>query len=302
MLKISIVTSSFNQGAFLEATLRSVHDQGYPHLEHIVIDGGSTDGSQEVIQKHEQHLSYWCSEKDRGQCDAINKGFARATGQILGWLNSDDTLEPGALQTIARYFSEHPDWGCLTGGAYAIDEAGRYQDHGTHVTLNDVRPERSIRRCPLPRGSDCFSFWTRDWFPQPATFWRRSVWEQTGPLDESLYYSMDYELWRRIAHVGEIHPIPEVLANCRYHADCKTMREIWGPLKEVVAVNAAQMDEVQFKRFGVEVTDWLIQRLQHLEQGKSAAVEELQRVRQSPTYRVSQWLARPLSLLKQCWR
>lgn len=297
---ITIVTPSFNQARFLEETLKSVHSQGYPALEHIVIDGGSTDGSVEIIKQYAARLAYWCSESDRGQCHAINKGLARATGEIVGWLNSDDTFEPGALETIARHFAEHPEWGCITGGAFAIDAAGRYLDHNSHVPLDEPRSPRSIRLCPKPRGSECFSFWTRDWFPQPATFWRRSVWEATGPLQEDLHYSMDYELWRRIARVTEIHSVPDVLANCRYHSDCKTIREIWGPLKEVVAVNAAQMDEPQFRQFAVEVSEWLIHRLQHLEQRKVAVAGELEQVRRSPTYRVSQWLSKPWSLMKQC--
>ncbi|MBS0205664.1 MAG: glycosyltransferase [Planctomycetes bacterium] len=300
--RISVVTPSFNQAQFLNQTIGSVRCQDYANVEHIIIDGGSTDGSQDVIQKYERGLAYWVSEKDRGQCDAINKGFARATGDIFAWLNSDDTLEPGALWTVARYFSEHPDWVCLTGGAYAINEAGRYLDHDTHASLDGIRPERSIRRCPKQGGSECFSFWTRDWFPQPATFWRRSVWEQIGPLDESLHFSMDYELWRRIAQVGEIHPISEVLANCRYHANCKTIREIWGPLKEVVAVNAVQMDEVHFRQFGIEVTNWLIERLVLMESAKKLAQRDLQNALQSPTYRLARWLLRPLSLLKSAMR
>src|ERR1044071_5583992 len=117
-LKITVVTPSFNQAKYLETTLRSVHEQDYPCVEHIVMDGGSTDGSVEILRKYSAHLAYWCSEKDRGQADAIAKGFQRATGDILCWLNSDDVFLPGALRAVSEYFTRHPEAEVVCGGAY----------------------------------------------------------------------------------------------------------------------------------------------------------------------------------------
>ena len=122
---VSIVTPSYNQAAFLEETIRSVLEQDYPRVEYIIIDGGSTDGSAEIIQRYADRLAYWVSERDRGQTDAINKGFARATGSILAWLNSDDTYQPGALREAVDYLLAHPDVGMVYGDGNFIDEHGK---------------------------------------------------------------------------------------------------------------------------------------------------------------------------------
>ncbi|NVO00781.1 MAG: glycosyltransferase, partial [Geobacteraceae bacterium] len=123
--KITIVTPSYNQGRFLEKTILSVLDQGYPNLEYIVIDGGSTDESVEIIKKYADRLTYWVSEPDRGQSHAINKGFERATGEIFGWLNSDDWYHPGALQAVAEAFAANPDVGAVVGAGEMVDEEGK---------------------------------------------------------------------------------------------------------------------------------------------------------------------------------
>src|SRR5512134_129792 len=123
--KISIVTPSFNQGKYLERTIRSVIEQDYPNLEYIIIDGGSTDESVEIIRKYEKHLAYWVSEPDRGQSHAINKGFDRATGEIFGWLNSDDWYVPGALKAVAEAFAANPEAGAVVGAGEMVDEEGK---------------------------------------------------------------------------------------------------------------------------------------------------------------------------------
>src|ERR1043166_2179963 len=120
-LKISVVTPSYNQAKYLETTLRSVLEQDYPHLEHIVMDGGSTDGSQEILERYSSRLAYWRSAKDGGQADAIAEGFKHATGDIFCWLNSDDVFLPGALRAVAEFFTAHPDAETVCGGAYIIN-------------------------------------------------------------------------------------------------------------------------------------------------------------------------------------
>ena len=122
--KISIITPSYNQGQFLEQTILSILSQDYPNLEYIIMDGGSSDNSVEIIRKHEDNLTYWVSEPDKGQSDAINKGFQRATGDILTWLNSDDYYLPGTLHTVAEYFTQHPDVECIYGDLQVVASNG----------------------------------------------------------------------------------------------------------------------------------------------------------------------------------
>ncbi|MDE2000233.1 MAG: glycosyltransferase, partial [Burkholderiales bacterium] len=157
-LKFSIVTCSYQQGRFLDATMRSVLDQGYPNLEYIVIDGGSKDQSVQVIESHSSRLSYWVSEKDRGQTHALSKGFERATGDILGWLCSDDLLLPGALQRVARFFEAYPEVDFVYGNAFWIDAQGQF-----------IRPKKE-----MPWNKFIFLF-DHNYVAQPATFWRRSL-------------------------------------------------------------------------------------------------------------------------------
>ena len=149
---VSILTPSFNQAPYLEETIQSVLLQDHPRLEYIIVDGGSTDGSIEVIKKYEHKLAWWVSEKDKGQTDAINKGFARASGEILAWINSDDTYEPGAVSAAVKYLQEHPNVGMVYGDCNFINEAGRvigklpFAPSGIcpHPTTDDVLPRRSV--------------------------------------------------------------------------------------------------------------------------------------------------------------
>ena len=158
---VTIVTPSYNQASFLEATMRSVLEQDYAHIEYIVIDGGSTDGSVDIIKKYTDRLAYWSSEKDRGQTDAINKGFAHATGEILAWINSDDTYEPGAIREAVGWMQQHAEMGLVYGDANFIDDDGK-------VIGRFPAAQTDYRR--LRRGYVHI--------PQQAAFFRRDLWQK----------------------------------------------------------------------------------------------------------------------------
>lgn len=203
--RITIVTPSFNQGHYLEETIRSVLAQGYPNLEYIIIDGGSKDNSVEIIQKYAAHLSYWVSEPDQGQAHAINKGFAYATGEIMGWLNSDDLLLPGALCAIGQTFASRPSTTVVYGLRKVIDANSRVQT-------------RWLRGIP-----DEFIFRRIDFIPQETVYWSRRVWERVGGLDESFQFALDYEYFLRILEQGyDFHLLPHYIGAFRMYADGKT--------------------------------------------------------------------------------
>jgi len=203
--KISIVTCSYQQGRYLDATLRSVLDQAYPDLEYIVVDGGSTDESAAVIRAHEHELAYWVSEPDRGQTDALIKGFNRAGGEICGWLCSDDLLLPGALQKVAHFFAEHPQVAAVYGDALWIDAAGDY-----------IRPKREM-------GFNRFVFlFDHNYIAQPSMFWRRDLYERVRGLDRDFNLAMDADLWERFSRHTRIAHLPEYLSCMRYYPEQKT--------------------------------------------------------------------------------
>ncbi len=208
-LKISIITPSFKQAQFLEQTISSVLSQNYPNLEYIIIDGGSTDGSVEIIKKHEKHLIYWVSEPDQGQSQAINKGILKATGTIINWLNSDDYYEPETLSTIASAF-EKTDVKVVMGKSclFQSEQTIRYSN-GTYIFPGNL---------PKTIG------WAR--IDQPETFFRKEAWDKVGLLNEQLHYTMDREWWMRyLYHFGlaGIVKIDEVLVNFRMHEQSKTV-------------------------------------------------------------------------------
>jgi glycosyltransferase involved in cell wall biosynthesis len=203
---VSIVTPSFNQGRFLESTIRSVLEQDYPNLEYIVVDGGSVDSSPEIIRRYADRLAWWISEKDHGQTDAINKGFSHAHGDILAWLNSDDTYEPHAIKEAVEFLTSHPDVGLVYGDANFIDENGR-------VIGRFNAAQTDLRR--LRRGYVHI--------PQQAAFWRADLWKQVGPLDPSFFFAMDYDLWVRLAARTSICYTPRLWANFRLHSSGKTV-------------------------------------------------------------------------------
>jgi glycosyltransferase involved in cell wall biosynthesis len=203
---VSIVTPSFNQEAFLEFTIESVLAQDYPNLEYIIIDGGSADGSLEIIRRFESRLAYWCSEPDAGQTEAINKGFARARGDVLAWLNSDDVYRPGAVSAAVRSLEKYPEVGMVYGQADYIDESG------ATVGCFPAAPTDLGR---LRQG--------HVHIPQQSAFFRASLWRMVGPLDPSFFFAMDYDLWVRIASVSPILHVRQVWAGFRLHSDAKTL-------------------------------------------------------------------------------
>jgi glycosyltransferase involved in cell wall biosynthesis len=237
---VSIVTPSFNQAEFLEATIQSVLGQDYPNIEYIIIDGGSTDGSQAVVQKYADRLSYWVSEKDLGQTDAINKGFAKARGDVLAWLNSDDTYCPGAVSAAVEYLLAHPETGMVYGKANYID------GHGTVVARY---PAAVTDYAGLRRG--------RNTIPQQATFFRSILWRLVGPLDPTFYYAMDYDLWRRISALTPLAFQPQVWANFRLHDSSKSLNEAYRCWPEMMRVHFRDGGS----RFSILYSKYLVRRL-----------------------------------------
>lgn len=204
---ISIVTPSFNQAKFLRRTIESVLTQDYPRIEYIIMDGGSTDGSREIIQSYEGRLAHWESIQDKGQTDAINKGFAKATGKYLAWLNSDDIYQPGAFSEAIAYLEAHPDVGLVYGDCTFIDAQGR-------VIGQFPAAQTDLQK--LKRGYVHI--------PQQASFFRRDLWEKVGPLDPSFYFAMDYDLWVRLAREAPLVYLPgHTWASFRLHGDAKTI-------------------------------------------------------------------------------
>lgn len=203
---VSIVTPSYNQAAYLEETIRSVLNQDYQNLEYIIVDGGSNDGSLEIIEKYANELAWWVSESDRGQTDAINKGFSRAKGEILAWINSDDTYLLGAISEAAEFLESHPDIGLVYGDANLVDEGG---------DVIGRFPARQTDNRRLMRGFVHI--------PQQASFFRADIWRLVGPLDPSFYFAMDYDLWVRISQQSPIEYYPRLWANFRLHGDAKSI-------------------------------------------------------------------------------
>jgi glycosyltransferase involved in cell wall biosynthesis len=204
--KVSIVTPSFNQGRFIEATINSVLAQDYPNLEYIIVDGGSKDESVEIIKRYQDKLAWWVSEKDKGHADGLNKGFAHASGEILAWINSDDTYFPGAVSEAMNFLVEYPETGMVYGDARLID------DHGK--AIGQFASKQTDYRKML-NGSVHI--------PQATTFFRASLWRKVGPLDLSLFYAFDYDLWVKIARISEVRYIPRLWASFRIHSQGKTI-------------------------------------------------------------------------------
>ncbi|MCX6057206.1 MAG: glycosyltransferase family 2 protein [Chloroflexi bacterium] len=203
---VSIITPSFNQACFLEATIQSVLGQDYARVEYIIIDGGSTDGSVDVIKKYKSRLAWWVSEQDQGQTDAINKGFNRATGEILAWLNSDDTYNAGAISAAVKYLTENPAVAMVYSDCDFINEQG------------DVIGKFNSAQTDIRRLREGYVH-----IPQQSMFFRAKYWRELGPLDPSFYFAMDYDLWTRIAARAPLKYLAgQTWANFRLHMSGKT--------------------------------------------------------------------------------
>ncbi|HXB45814.1 MAG TPA: glycosyltransferase family 2 protein [Puia sp.] len=191
--KISIVTATLNQASFIEETILSIIDQQYPNLEYIIIDGGSNDGTIDIIKKYEHRLAYWISEKDRGLYDALNKGFQKATGEIMSWLNSDDILHRKALSTIASVFMDFPIIEWLSGVPSQVDEMGRSIWVGVETPWNKYR----------------YLNLDYKYIQQEGIFWRRSLWEKSGGYLSTQYtLASDLELWSRFFNYAHLYSLP----------------------------------------------------------------------------------------------
>jgi glycosyltransferase involved in cell wall biosynthesis len=207
--KFSVVTPTYNQGQFIEKTIDSVLSQGYTNMEFIIVDGGSKDNTVDIIKKYERHLTYWVSEPDRGQSHAINKGMAKATGDYLTWLNSDDWYTPGALQKFAEVSRQHPDAGMIVGAGQIVDQAGKviyYKEPTDPITLETL-----------------YGWFTGGAFVQPSSVFSREAWVRCGPLDENEHIAMDLDLWLKIAREGFFFAqFKELLSEALSHPDAKT--------------------------------------------------------------------------------
>ena len=205
MTLVSIITPSYNQARYLEQTIRSVLGQDHPRIEYIVMDGASNDGSVEIIKEYADRLAYWESVEDNGQADAINKGFARASGEIVAWLNSDDYYLPGTISAAVKVFEENPDVVLVYGNMLAVDENGQTFNTLTYkqLTLEDLL---------------CFQI-----IGQPAVFMRRSALQQTSGLDPTFHYLLDHLLWVQIAKRGRVLHVNQTWSAARYHAEAKNV-------------------------------------------------------------------------------
>lgn len=216
---VTIVTPSYNQGEFLEETIKSVLAQDYPALDYIIVDGGSSDGSVEIIKKYQAKLHAWVSEQDQGQTDAINKGFSMSRGEIMAWINSDDLYSPYAVREAVAYLQENPQVGMVYGDTELINRKSLKVGEFNAQQTNYKR---------LMRGAV--------YIPQPAAFWRRELWDQVGSLDSSFYFAMDYDLWVRFAKRAQIKYIPRMWAKFRIHGAGKTTTsddQCWPEMRKV---------------------------------------------------------------------
>lgn len=221
---VSIVTPTYNQAAFLRETIETVLSQDYPHIEHIVIDDGSTDETPQILAEYSGRIQ-WESQKNMGQTPTINKGWVQSTGEIITWLNSDDTFLPGAVSKGVEYLNSHPDVGIVFGDTLFTEADGAPIEESKRLKGFDFR--KFVVKC-------------ENLIPQPSAFIRRSVLENTGPLDPSYYYFMDWDFWLRAGIRNRIEYIPELLSTYRLHQESKTVAQ---------AAKAAPELEYMYRKF-----------------------------------------------------
>jgi hypothetical protein len=236
---IAMVTPSYNQAQYLEQTIRSVLDNGYPFLEYAVVDGGSVDESPLIVRRYSHRLTYWVSEPDRGQSHAIQKGFERVSGDIMGYLNSDDTLLPGALRLVAAYFANHPEVDVVYGHRILIDSSGL-----------------EVGRWILPPHSNEATR-RADYIPQETLFWRRQLYCSAGGVDTSFHFAIDWDLILRFQAAGGIfHRLPYFLACFRVHDSQKT-----SAMNE--SVGEAEVELLRERELGKDRSSWHVQEHDH---------------------------------------
>jgi glycosyltransferase involved in cell wall biosynthesis len=223
--RISIVTPNYNYGRFIEETIRSVLLQGYPNLEYIIIDGNSTDNSLEIIRKYSSWIAYCISETDKGQSNAINKGFSQATGNIYGWLNSDDLLSPCALAEVGKFYKSKSNCHFMTGD-------------GQYFTISDKgqETEEYYIRASSYSARDLLNFFHGRYLPQPSVFLSQDAFMRVQGLTESLAYAMDLDLWFRVRKIYALHYLPKCLSKLRQHKDTKTLKHNILAIQEIKTV------------------------------------------------------------------
>jgi Glycosyl transferase family 2 len=279
MLSLSIITPSYNQARYLEQSIKSVLAQEYPSLEYIIVDGASTDGSQEIIQQYAGRLAWWVSEPDQGQADAINKGLSHASGEIVAWLNSDDLYVPGALSAAAQALEARPQAGMVFADATTIDEHGSelkplvFGDWG----LQELMRFRII----------C----------QPAVFMRRSVVEQAGGLDPSYHFLLDHHLWIRMAQRAPVQHVIASWAAARHHPAAKNVSQAAGFGQEAFRILHWMEDQpdlqprLQADRRRIEAGAYRLNARYLLDGGQPAAAlrSYLQALWRSPRFALQHW-------------
>jgi glycosyltransferase involved in cell wall biosynthesis len=201
------VTPSYNQADFLEETMRSVLDQDYPNLEYVVVDDGSTDGSVDVIRRYADRLHWWTQQENAGQVAAINRGFEQTRGTIMAYLNSDDTLLPGAVTQLVRELQDDPELVLVYGDSVLVDERGEQVDY---LAARPWDVERMVSACD-------------NHVPQPSAFWTRRGWDAVGPMNESGFYFFDFEFFLRLGGVGKVRSVAHAFSTYRLHDQSKTM-------------------------------------------------------------------------------
>jgi len=234
---ISIVTPSYNQAQFLEQTIRSVLEQNFSGLEYMVVDGGSADGSVDIIRKYAADLSWWVSEPDQGQGDAIRKCLARAGGKYIAWINSDDYYLPGAIEQAVAALESKPDWGLVYGNVLAVNETGE------KINLLEYQPYQL---------EDLMQFQI---IGQPAVFMRREVYEQAGGISGSYHYLLDHHLWLRMAALAPMAYIPQTWAAARFHQAAKNTAMAAQFASEAQQIAAWMEQEAPFKQRMAALTD-----------------------------------------------
>jgi glycosyltransferase involved in cell wall biosynthesis len=247
---VSIVTPSFNAARFIEQTIESVLAQGYPRIEYIVMDAGSTDGTLDILRRYESPKLTWISEPDGGAADAINRGLARSHGDVLAFINADDVYAPGAVATAVRAFEDHTEAAVIYGSGIWIDEEGK--TIGPYP-VRDFESERLARECFL-----C----------QPASFIRREAFENVGGLDPKLQLTFDYELWMRLARTYKFHRIDDVLALSRMHQSNKSLGQRQEVFKETFTILQRHYGYIPF--------EWIYSYLCYCADGRDQFFEALQ--------------------------